>query len=207
MKCQACRKKDCKDIQKCSTCRESYCSDCLSNSSIPYVYIHQQCVGRDKKCPYSNIICGFSNQCVLCSSYTEITPYVAIGNADSPYDSFDVIVDLNYPQNGVAHHMISSKEENGKIIYKVGIYDSVNEKEYMEIVLHVLMNEMVHYEKSKILFHCFAGISRSSTIAIAYLAKINHISLHDAFSLISSKRPHVCPNDGFMDILTRFCNS
>ncbi|XP_074562844.1 dual specificity protein phosphatase 1-like, partial [Curcuma longa] len=55
-----------------------------------------------------------------------------------------------------------------------------------------------------VLVHCFAGMSRSVTIVLAYLMKKNHITLHEALSLVRSKRPHVAPNHGFMTQLENF---
>jgi dual specificity MAP kinase phosphatase len=50
----------------------------------------------------------------------------------------------------------------------------------------------------KILFHCHAGISRSSTLAIAFLCMAKNYSLNDAYNLALSKRSIIKPNKGFM---------
>lgn len=50
----------------------------------------------------------------------------------------------------------------------------------------------------KVLVHCFAGISRSTSIVLAYLIeKYNH-SLPDALRIVQEKRPVARPNEGFM---------
>ena len=49
----------------------------------------------------------------------------------------------------------------------------------------------------KILVHCSAGVSRSPTIAAAYLMKMCDMTLKDALGLIIRARPAACPNDGF----------
>jgi len=47
------------------------------------------------------------------------------------------------------------------------------------------------------LVHCAAGISRSSTIVIAYLMQAMQFSLTEAFKYVREKRPIISPNDGF----------
>jgi protein-tyrosine phosphatase len=59
-------------------------------------------------------------------------------------------------------------------------------------------------EKGNVYVHCFAGISRSSTIVISYLMKKYGWSLAEAYSLTKKKRKYVDPNPGFMRELRRY---
>ena len=52
-----------------------------------------------------------------------------------------------------------------------------------------------------ILVHCFAGISRSTTMVIAYLMKEFGKSVHEALYHIRKNRPFANPNHGFMNQL------
>lgn len=54
------------------------------------------------------------------------------------------------------------------------------------------------------LVHCFAGISRSATICIAYLMLTQGFSMHQALEFTRSKRPCVSPNFNFMGQLLSF---
>jgi len=54
------------------------------------------------------------------------------------------------------------------------------------------------------LVHCRAGISRSSTLIMAYLIKKNKWSLNEAFTFTKGKRGCVAPNFGFLGQLQKF---
>eukprot|EP01117_Protostelium_nocturnum_P006239 TRINITY_DN2252_c0_g1_i1.p1 TRINITY_DN2252_c0_g1~~TRINITY_DN2252_c0_g1_i1.p1 ORF type:complete len:326 (-),score=61.22 TRINITY_DN2252_c0_g1_i1:36-1013(-) len=48
-----------------------------------------------------------------------------------------------------------------------------------------------------VLIHCAAGISRSSTLTIAYLMQTMGFSLSEAYKYVRERRPIISPNDGF----------
>jgi len=50
----------------------------------------------------------------------------------------------------------------------------------------------------KVLVNCFAGVSRSSTIVIAYLMYRYSLLLEEAFRFVKSKRIIIQPNAGFI---------
>lgn len=49
----------------------------------------------------------------------------------------------------------------------------------------------------KVLVHCVAGVSRSSTLCMVYLMKYKNMTLRQAHDLCKSRRPYVRPNNGF----------
>jgi serine/threonine/tyrosine-interacting-like protein 1 len=57
---------------------------------------------------------------------------------------------------------------------------------------------------SRILVHCNLGISRSSSVILAYLMKTFHAALFEAFKFLRHRRPIVCPNLGFLQQLIEF---
>ena len=59
-------------------------------------------------------------------------------------------------------------------------------------------------EKRKVLIHCAAGISRSTTLLLVYLMARLDMSLRDAFLLVKRRRPIVCPNSGFVKQLIHY---
>ena len=52
--------------------------------------------------------------------------------------------------------------------------------------------------KSNILVHCNAGVSRAPTIVIAYLIVHCKMSFKNAFEIVKIARPCIRPNDGFL---------
>jgi protein-tyrosine phosphatase len=54
------------------------------------------------------------------------------------------------------------------------------------------------------LVHCAAGISRSTSIVLAYLMKHEKMALKEAFILVKTQRKGVSPNKGFVKQLLRF---
>ncbi|XP_033321782.1 dual specificity protein phosphatase MPK-4 isoform X2 [Megalopta genalis] len=51
---------------------------------------------------------------------------------------------------------------------------------------------------SRILVHCYLGVSRSATLVIAYLMKKYRKSYCDTFEIVREKRPMIGPNRGFV---------
>lgn len=52
--------------------------------------------------------------------------------------------------------------------------------------------------------HCMLGISRSSTIVIAYLMWKTHASYHESYYFVKNRRRIVAPNEGFVKQLKIF---
>ncbi|CAB3989828.1 dual specificity phosphatase 14-like [Paramuricea clavata] len=59
-------------------------------------------------------------------------------------------------------------------------------------------------QNQKVFVHCVAGISRSSTLVLAYLMKYQNLSLVEAHYLVKSKRKMIRPNNGFWTQLIEY---
>ena len=59
-------------------------------------------------------------------------------------------------------------------------------------------------EGRAVLVHCMQGVSRSTTVVLAYLMRHQGMRLEEALALAKEKRPRVQPNQGFLDQLKRY---
>lgn len=59
-------------------------------------------------------------------------------------------------------------------------------------------------KKTNVLIHCFAGVSRSGAMVIAYLMKTKKLGFQDALKLAQEKRSVITPNEGFKTQLKKY---
>jgi protein-tyrosine phosphatase len=138
--------------------------------------------------------------------YNMITNTVAIGDHTSSYEPFDVIFNFNYPQNGAflgKIHRIDYIPE--KIIYTIGLLDTTIYNTQLLYIFMELGTYLTKLKGKRILFHCYAGISRSSTAAILYFMMTTCLSMDTIFKMVRSKRSIINPNPTFRYIL-QICN-
>ncbi|CAF1011673.1 unnamed protein product [Didymodactylos carnosus] len=101
-------------------------------------------------------------------------------------------------------HILNVAWETGnlfpdKIVYKnISLKDSLDENiiDYIDDCVQFI--EHVKSQNGKLLIHCIQGISRSSSIVIAYLMYCNNWSLLTALNFVKSKRSIIKPNEYFM---------
>ncbi|XP_005995342.1 dual specificity protein phosphatase 8 [Latimeria chalumnae] len=80
---------------------------------------------------------------------------------------------------------------------------------YCEKLLPWLDNSSDFIDKAKVsncrvIVHCLAGISRSATIAIAYIMKTMGLSSDDAYRFVKDRRPSISPNFNFLGQLLEY---
>lgn len=83
------------------------------------------------------------------------------------------------------------------------LYIDILDEPYVNISQHFTTCFNFIDSSNKILINCTAGVSRSSTIVIAYLIK-NGMRFNDALLLVKNKRPRISPNIGFLKQLKEF---
>jgi protein-tyrosine phosphatase len=85
-------------------------------------------------------------------------------------------------------------------IYRYNLSDdyNCNISLYFDEISEIINNEKI------VLVNCVAGISRSSTIVIAYIMKYYNLSLKDAFLYVRNRRNQICPNKQFMKYLLNY---
>jgi len=152
---------------------------------------------------YLNFMGAFDGVLIINKHW--ITPNVCIGDAESSYEAFDVIVNANYPHNYVKHANIGRKEMTDYkcTLFLVGMCDHDTEDiiPYVEDLIPRLKIKYKENPSMKILFHCFAGKSRSVCLALAYLVEVLDMKVDEALALIKEKRPHVDPRPLFIQEL------
>jgi protein-tyrosine phosphatase len=72
----------------------------------------------------------------------------------------------------------------------------INKDNVLLKLIH-LMDSYI-YENKTVIVNCYAGISRSSTIVIAYLIAKNKWSIEESINFVKSRRIIVNPNEGFI---------
>lgn len=58
--------------------------------------------------------------------------------------------------------------------------------------------EKIRRSKRRVLVHCYAGVSRSTTICVAYLMRMERMAYKEAIDWVQKCRPVVAPNLGFL---------
>lgn len=122
---------------------------------------------------------------------------VAIGSYQASYEPFDLVINLDYPENNVKFGEVVYTDKNNKRVIKCGYSDVGLTSDKLEDLLNRIDEFKKDKENTKILFHCYTGVSRSATVAISYLAKIENNTTKEIYELAKNKRPRINPNDGF----------
>ncbi len=109
----------------------------------------------------------------------------------------DVIIDLDFPNNGASWHKITIDTSQEPTIIKVGLHDSTDE--HITKILIILAKLIKEYLKDnkKIHIGCHAGISRSASAVIAYLMIYKKWGYQKSYEYTKSKRSIVNPNPSF----------
>ena len=143
--------------------------------------------------------------------YTLITPTVAIGDIYSPYNEFDVIVNLsNNSKADIGEIYIEDVNRVGTInpiqIIHIGLIDRPDQAECCKKLIGEIIPSLLQQCDKRILFHCNTGKSRSATFAVAFLSRLFSKNAMDVLEDVIRKRPIVKPNVGFMYVLQKMSN-
>lgn len=161
------------------------------------------------------VICYGKLFCSICAPFVEnpcfsvsrITDTLFVGNQEAANEKsfleghkiFKIIVagsELDLPH----------KNDNRFSYHQISIKDTIKEdirKHFDEVYQFIEQNE--HKENQcQVLIHCKAGISRSATIAVAYLMKKFHLNYREAYQKVKYKRPIINPNIGFYQQLMQY---
>ncbi|KAA8498079.1 Dual specificity protein phosphatase 4 [Porphyridium purpureum] len=135
------------------------------------------------------------------SKASQILPYLYLGcqRDASDYEQLKAL--------GITHVLVVGSELDTYFGKDKFVYKHLLARDALDEPIENLFSEACEFlegirkdEQSKVLVHCYAGVSRSATIAIAYLISLNY-TLHAALELARERRSIICPNARFMRAL------
>ena len=115
--------------------------------------------------------------------------------------------DINLLLNNNITDILVVGEELSKPYPKNFTYKQIYiEDFYKENIFKYFYESIKFIENSKknVYVHCYMGMSRSSTIVIAYIMYKKKLCFKEAFNFVSSKRSCISPNVGFKEQLVLF---
>ena len=137
-------------------------------------------------------------------SYNEIIDNIYVGNYKTALDAELLIKEgITYILNcGNGLKNFYENDNIFKYLY-LPIYDSESQNldKYLEQSNSFIKEGSEN--GNKILIHCGAGVSRSSTICLMYMIIEKKYKFSDAYTLIKQKRKCVMPNMGFRKLLEK----
>lgn len=135
---------------------------------------------------------------------TQVTPFLFLGNMTDASDAESLArLGIDHVLNVTA--VTPGYQQSPKITYKqllAADNGSQNIKQYFDEAFSFI--DLARDSKGSVLIHCQAGVSRSPTIAIAYLIKYFSMSTGDAYKFIKCRRSIISPNLNFMGQLLEF---
>ncbi|XP_046552439.1 dual specificity protein phosphatase 3-like [Haliotis rubra] len=139
------------------------------------------------------------------TAYDEVYDNLLVGDESDAAPTAWVTHILNAAHGVDIHHVNTNEDMYRKL--KV-TFKGIEAIDHMSFNLYPFFQESADFiEKAldnggKVLVHCIQGVSRSATLAVAFLMLKRHMTVKDALRLVRSHR-EVCPNTGFQQQLIK----
>ncbi|KAL7059093.1 hypothetical protein AAHC03_013917 [Spirometra sp. Aus1] len=135
---------------------------------------------------------------------TRILPHLVIGSQADAMSAetcrqFGITHVINVSADGPASPHIPLEN-----FFRIPIQDNFTDQITPFFDRAFMMINSARASQGCVLIHCAAGISRSPTVAIAYLMQTSKLTLEAAYKQVKSCRPSVAPNFNFLGQLTAF---
>ena len=180
-----------KHYPKCKNCKQQPIDVKFKNTSI---HLCNECYLKRKQQQYENDI-QFKGEVQI----NEITPQLYLGNNESAKNK-EMLLQMEITHILVVGFYLHEYYPDTFTYKTIEIED--NDKEQL-IPLLIPAFEFIE-RAEKCLVHCRAGISRSSSIVIAYIMFVGKLSYEEARKYVSSKRSEIEPNENFEAQLKNF---
>ncbi|KAI6196809.1 Protein-tyrosine-phosphatase [Aphelenchoides besseyi] len=137
---------------------------------------------------------------------TQLFDHVFLGSQEDALNPtvlkrYDITKVINLSDNGPKSDLIPDDELHFK---RIPIHDSYQAKICPHFDGAYEFIESAKSSNDKVLIHCLAGISRSPTLAMAYVMRSRLLTCDQAYQFVKNKRPTVSPNLNFMGQLFEY---
>ncbi|XP_043943795.1 dual specificity protein phosphatase 6 [Protopterus annectens] len=135
----------------------------------------------------------------------EILPYLYLGCAKDS-TNLDVLENfgIKYILN-VTPNVPNLFENAGEFKYKqIPISDHWSQNLSQFFPEAIAFIDEARSKKCGVLVHCWAGVSRSVTVTVAYIMQTLNLSMNDAYDFVKMKKSNISPNFNFMGQLLDF---
>jgi protein-tyrosine phosphatase len=129
----------------------------------------------------------------------QITNKIYLGNEEAA-KNFEMLTKLEIT------HILICGVDLVKFFPEKFVYHMVELEDHPNENILKLLSKCLKFIQSgkKVFVHCWAGVSRSASIVIAYLIWSKKISFDQAYEEVKSKRECINPNEGFIYQLKQF---
>jgi len=133
----------------------------------------------------------------------EIMPWLILGSQDAAHEiallKKHSITHILNVATGIPNFF--DKTFTYKKIYILDLPDVDIQKHFDECAIFI---RKARDSGGRVFVHCNAGVSRSATIVIAYLMKIEQMRYTEAYTIVKGARPIIRPNEGFTKQLLQY---
>jgi len=135
---------------------------------------------------------------------TRILPFLYLGSQQDAHNR-QLLLDyhINYEVN-VSTNCPKPDFIQDSHFFRLPVNDNYGEKLLPYFVQATQFIDQVRDSHGYVLVHCLAGISRSPTVAIAYVMRHLKMTFDDAFRYVKSKRTTISPNFNFLGQLLEY---
>ncbi|VDK69519.1 unnamed protein product [Litomosoides sigmodontis] len=161
----------------------------------------------EKSLAGNHILTSISNPCLSTTNDgpTQILPFLYLGSQQDAMDStllskygikYVINLSVNCPEP-------DSLKQEGHFM-RIPVNDTYQAKLLPHFEDAFKFLDKVCERGSVALVHCLAGISRSPTLAIAYMMRRNNWTSEQAYRYVKERRPSISPNFNFMGQLLEY---